>query len=103
MLEEAKKSVRDLWGIPDAPEVTDVDARVINSGPAIFANKLYATSQVAGMRLTFAELNPGDPLPAFRTSVFLAYHDVAALIDLLQRQIAPVEAAIAQGREEMGG
>ncbi|MBL9049037.1 MAG: hypothetical protein JNK19_02870 [Tabrizicola sp.] len=86
-----RTEIAERYGISEPPVVTETDTAVINSGPAVFANKMFATTMPQGMRLTFAEVNPGSPTPSFRTAVFLGVHDVAALADLLQRQLALVE------------
>ena len=88
-MEKPKRTeVAERFGLPDAPAVTDIDTEVINSGPAIFATKIYGTVSPMGMRLTFAEVNPSSETPSFRTAVFIGFHDVAALTDLLQRQLS---------------
>ena len=86
-----KTEIAQRFGLPDSPLITDVDTTVINNGPAFFSNKMYATMLPQGMRLTFAEVNPASPTPAFRTAVFLNFQDAAALADLLQRQLAQLE------------
>lgn len=86
-----KSELAKKFGVADPPAITDADTATINSGPAIFANKMYATLSPQGMRLTFAEANPALPAPAFRTAVFLSYSDAAALMDLLQRQLSLIE------------
>ena len=86
-----KTDIAQKYGIEDAPPVTDIDTAVINSGPAVFANKIYASTAAHGMRLTFAEVNPAAEVPSYRTAVFLGFHEVAGLADLLQRQLALVE------------
>lgn len=88
MTEPKETAIPNKFELPDAPPVTDVDTQAINSGPAFFSNKLYATIMPQGLRITFAELNPASSTPAYRTAVFLAFQDAAALVDLLQRQLA---------------
>ena len=66
-----RTEIAERFGIPEAPPVTDVDAVVINSGPAALSNKFYSTVFPHGMRLTFAETNPALEAPAFRAAVFL--------------------------------
>ncbi len=63
------------------------DGIAINSGPAFFSNKIYATVSPVGMRLTFVEVNQAVPTPAYRTAVFLSIADTLALLELLQRQL----------------
>lgn len=68
--------------------ISEPENVIINSGAAYFSNKMYATMQQAGMRLTFAEINHDPKLPAFRCAIFLQYADAHALRDLLNRQLA---------------
>lgn len=86
-----KSDLAKRFKVADPPTITDVDTATINSGPAIFANKMYATISPQGLRLTFAEANPALPAPAFRAAVFLSFPDAAALMDLLQRQLSLIE------------
>ena len=86
-----KTEIAQRFGLPDSPPITDMDTAIINSGPAFFSNKMYATMTPQGMRLTFAELNLASPTPAFRAAVFLSFPDAAALADLLQRQLSQIE------------
>ena len=88
MTDTERSEIAKLFELPDPPQMTDVDTAVINSGPAVFSNKIYATMTPQGMRLTFAELNPASEIPAFRTAIFMGYQDIAALADLLLRQLA---------------
>lgn len=85
---------------PEQAVLAEFDAEVINSGPAQYSNKMFSTVLPAGMRITFAEMNPAVPKLAFRSAVFLGYHDVALLIDLLQRQMAVAESLFSQKPEE---
>lgn len=86
-----KTEIAKKFELSDPPPVTDTDTAIINSGPALFANKMYATMMPQGMRLTFAEMNPAAEVPAFRAAIFMGYTDMAALADLLQRQLAQLE------------
>lgn len=86
-----KTEIAEKFDLPDPPQITDIDTAVINSGPAVFANKMYSTMTPHGMRLTFAELNPASEVPAFRAAIFMGYADMAALADLLQRQLMQME------------
>jgi hypothetical protein len=88
-----KSDIAKAFNLPDPPQVTDVDTVVINSGPAFFSNKMYATMTPQGMRLTFAELNPASETPAFRAAIFMGYQDIAALADLLLRQLSLLQSA----------
>lgn len=60
---------------------------LINSGPAIFTNKMYASMTATGMRITFAEIGHEPGVLAFRGAFFLQYGDAKALRDLLIRQL----------------
>lgn len=91
MTTPGKTEIAEKFGLPEAPAVTDAETGIINGGPAYFSNKIYATMMPQGMRVTFAELNPASPIPAFRSAVFLSFQDAVALADLLQRQIAQIE------------
>ena len=86
-----KTEVATKFDLPEPPPMTEIDTASINSGPAFYSNKMYATLLPQGMRLTFAEMNPASPAPAFRTAIFLSFPDAAALADLLQRQLSQLE------------
>lgn len=86
-----KSEIAQRFGLPEPPQITDLDTSAINSGPAFYSNKMYATMLPQGMRLTFAEINPASPAPAFRTAIFLSFQDAAALADLLQRQLGQLD------------
>lgn len=86
-----KTEIAKKFGLPEAPVVTEPETAIINSGPAIFANKIYATMMPQGLRLTFAEVNPASPTPSFRAALLLGIQDAAALADLLQRQLSQIE------------
>lgn len=88
MTAEEKSEIAKQFQLPDPPQITDIDTGVINSGPAYYSNKIYTTMAPHGMRLTFAEMNPASDIPAFRTAVFMGYQDIAALTDLLVRQLS---------------
>lgn len=103
MSSSEKSELAKKFGVGDSPDVSDVDTSAINSGPAIFANKIYATVMPQGLRLTFAEMNPAQALPAYRTAVLLSYPDAAALMDLLQKQLTLVESSMEQLEVRTGG
>ena len=66
-------------------DISGEERDLILTGPALFANKVYATSLPTGVRLTFAEHRGGDALPVFRNAVFLAWPDFLELMKLLKR------------------
>lgn len=91
MTTPGKTPIAELFGLPEAPAITDAETAIINGGPAVFSNKMYATMMPQGMRLTFAEVNPASETPAFRAAIFMGFSDMAALADLLQRQLMQLE------------
>lgn len=62
---------------------SEKDARVILSGPAVWVNSFYTTSDPYGLKITFAEQNLGLDLPVFRAAVYLDRGSAAALAELL--------------------
>jgi hypothetical protein len=60
-------------------------------GPALFSNKMYATSTLTGLRITFCEAHPALSRPAFRTAVYMDYGQAIALRDLLNHQLKDLE------------
>lgn len=74
--------------------VSDADMLVTLSGPAVLANKIYATTTEAGLRLAFTEQwDPKRP-SLFRVAVVLPWTSALSLRDLLSRQLADIEAVI---------
>lgn len=80
--------------------ISEEEGDVIQSGPALFANKAYATSLPSGLRLTFAEHRGGDALPVFRNAVFLAWPDFMTLMELLKRVEGRLEVVQADPSQE---
>jgi hypothetical protein len=83
---------------PPVAQVADQPATVppeimaaIQSGPAPYANRMYATLIIpAGLRLTFMERSE-DGVEHFRTAVFLSVTDIIELRGLLDRMLQNVE------------
>ncbi len=95
MTDVVRSPLAQKFGVAEVPPpFTDADAQAINAGPAIFSNKMFATVAPQGMRLTFAEVNPASPSPAFRAAIFLSFQDAAALMDLLERQLSQVDTVV---------
>jgi hypothetical protein len=99
MTQAQKSALAQKFGVVDPPQFTDADAEAVNSGPAIFSNKMFATVAPQGLRLTFAETNIATQLPQFRAAVFLSFPDAAALMDLLERQLGLVDSVINQSEK----
>lgn len=66
-------------------KTTDAELDLAFAGPAVHANRFYATIMPGGLRLTFAEQHAADALGQFRAAVFLSPQDAVALFDLLKR------------------
>lgn len=73
----------------------DIDASF--DGPAIYANRVFFGVTSAGIRLSFMEQHSKETVPAFRAAVLLSVQDTINLKNLLIRQLAPIEEALAKG------
>ena len=90
---------------PDAPKKATerpADMKEMLSGPALYANRMYASNLALGMRVTFLEAGENEP-DRYRTAVFLTWPDAIALRDLLTAQLAKIEVAFAPQPETPEG
>jgi hypothetical protein len=70
------------------------------SGPAIAANKVYATRTNAGLRLAFTEQRNPTAAPIFRTAVLMPFQDAIGLRDLLSRLLRDIEMQLQKAVDE---
>ncbi len=71
-----------LVSIVDTVDQYEID--LTNTIPAIFTNKLFVALGPGGVRITFAEQQGDNILPAVRTAVIMQLEDAIALYKTLQ-------------------
>lgn len=86
--------------------VSDQEASLAFEVPAPITNKFFVHASPAGVRITFAEMNPGSNQPSIRAAVFLHPQDAFQFRDVLAGVIQPLEdqikAAIAKEDQKDG-
>jgi hypothetical protein len=80
-------------------ETIKADMPAIFSGPAFYSNRIFATLQQLGIRLTFMETNPESKQDLFRTAVYLSIPDAMALQQLLGKILEGIELEIKEDPE----
>jgi hypothetical protein len=75
---------------PPDPASAD-EITIAQSGPAVFANRIFVTATQGLARIAFTEQGLPGTIPVFRNAVVLSVSDAIALRDLLTRIIeAPI-------------
>lgn len=69
---------------PIRDNLSQEESDIINSVPAVLANYFFTTHSPLGVRLTFAEQNPGSEKVQARGAVYIEAGSLDALISLLE-------------------
>jgi hypothetical protein len=75
--------------------VTGAELEIAFSGSAIASNRFFITVGPT-VRIAFCEQLGEEVGPKFRTAVSLPIQDAIALVEVLQKLLAPIEAKITQ-------
>jgi len=76
---------------PKHVPVSQQETRLAFDVPAPFVNKFFVHVSGAGVRLSFAELNPGSNMPSIRSAVLMHPQDAFQLRDVLEVLLKPLE------------
>lgn len=72
---------------PPISAASPIEAAASLDVPAVLANRFVLTVSNSGMRIAFAETQPGADLK-FRSAVVLNFHDALSLANVLQEMIS---------------
>ncbi len=75
-----------------SPKPGELEAQFVV--PAILANRVYVTVGAAGVILTFSENISADVTPQPRARVVIPYADALQFLELFQKMLAPIKAAL---------
>jgi hypothetical protein len=71
---------------PRKSTISPSESAILNSTPALYSNKFYATMTTAGMKIVFTEID-SDKRISPRSGVVCSYPDARALYKLIQKML----------------